>query len=240
MELLRTLGNTAHECIIAVSIISQEGLAILEHCFGRLLGVVEGIVFLTEVIFNNADLCSQSAKGFAVLSIVHAQCTGNMLCLPDRILVRGIDGWEPFGQKGYRFTCLQRFAIGFELLFDIRKNHPLAFGTHQSKEIVIASILCNVGDVLFHRLRLIVRKPLEDGAEDAALPDTATDISREKQRFHGEISILCVCAEESICDLLVTLPSECADGRKQIQTLRLGGLICNRSVFRMGQIRFVL
>lgn len=67
--------------------------------------------------------------------------------------------------------------------FDMRKSLPLTFGTHQGKEIVIASILCNVGDVLFHRLRLIVRKPLEDGAEGAALPDTATDISCEKQRF---------------------------------------------------------
>ena len=101
-------------------------------------------------------------------------------------------------------------------------------------------LLCNVGDILFHRLRLIVCKPLEDGTEDATLTDTATDISCEKQRFHGEISILCVCTEESICNLLVTLPSECADGRKQIQALRLSGLICNRSIFRMSQIRFVL
>ena len=163
-----------------------------------------------------------------------------MLCLPNHVIVGGIGRWEPLGQKGCRFARLQRFAIGFELLFDIRKSLPLTFGTHQGKEIVIASILCNVGDVLFHRLRLIVRKPLEDGAEDAALPDTATDISCEKQRFHGEISILCVCAEESICDLLVTLPADCTDGRKQIQALGLSGLICNRSVFRMGQIRFVL
>ena len=213
---------------------------LLEHCFGRLFGIVEGIVLLAEVIFNDADLHPQCAKGFAVLCIVHTQRTGDMLCLPNHVIVGGIGRWEPLGQKGCRFARLQRFAIGFELLFDIRKSLPLTFGTHQGKEIVIASILCNVGDVLFHRLRLIVRKPLEDGAEDAALPDTATDISCEKQRFHGEISILCVCAEESICDLLVTLPSECADGRKQIQTLRLGGLICNRSVFRMGQIRFVL
>ena len=117
-----------------------------------------------------------------------------MLCVPDCVIVGSIDGWEPLGQKGYRFTCLHRFAISFELLFDIRKSLPLAFGTHQGKEIVIASILCNVGDVLFHRLRLIVRKPLEDGTEDAAFSDTAADISCEKQRFHSEISILCVCA----------------------------------------------
>ena len=73
VELLRTLGDTAHEFIIAVSIISHEGLTILEHGLGGLLGVIEGVVFFAQVVLDDADLGAQGAQRFAVLGVVHSQ-----------------------------------------------------------------------------------------------------------------------------------------------------------------------
>ena len=60
VELLRTLGDTAHGFIIAVSIISHEGLTILEHGLGGLLGVIEGVVFFAQVVLDDADLGAQA------------------------------------------------------------------------------------------------------------------------------------------------------------------------------------
>ena len=58
MNLLSSFCNSVHKSRVAVAVITKECFPVLEHCFGRRLGVVEGIVFLAEVIFNDADLCS--------------------------------------------------------------------------------------------------------------------------------------------------------------------------------------
>ena len=47
VELLRSLGDTFHECTIPIAIISHEGLSVLEHGLRGLLGVVEGVVFFS-------------------------------------------------------------------------------------------------------------------------------------------------------------------------------------------------
>ena len=174
------------------------------------------------------------------MCVVHIERTSNALRLSDRTLIGGIDRWQPLSQQRYRIPRLQCCAVAFQLRFDKRENLILAGGSHQGQEIIITAILSNIGKVLFQRLRLIGRKPLNNGTEDSALTNAATDISREKQHFHSKIGIFHICAKESICDLLVTLPTERTDGCEQIQTFRLSGQICNRSIFRMGQIRFIL
>ena len=133
VELLRTLGDTAHEFIIAVSIISHEGLTILEHGLGGLLGVIEGVVFFAQVVLDDADLGAQGAQRFAVLGVVHTHHTGNSLRLPDHIFVGGIDGGEPLGQQGHGLAGLQSGKVSCQLFFDQLQHLAFAGGAHQGQ-----------------------------------------------------------------------------------------------------------
>ena len=116
MELLRTLGDTAHEFIIAVSIISHEGLTILEHGLGGLLGVIEGVVFFAQVVLDDADLGAQGAQRFAVLGVVHTHRTGNSL-----------------RQQGHGLAGLQSGKVSCQLFFDQLQHLAFAGGAHQGQ-----------------------------------------------------------------------------------------------------------
>ena len=111
---------------------------------------------------------------------------------------------------------------------------------HQSQQVIVTTILCNVLDVLLQRLGLIGRQPLQDSPEHSTLTDTATDIAGEEQGLHCQVCVLSIGTEEAIGDFLITFSAQGTDRCEQIQTFRLGGSICSCAVLGIGHIRFFL
>ena len=87
MQLLFTAAYSLQERVIALTIVSQECFLVFEHGLGRLLGIVERVVLLTEIILYDADFLSQFYKGLAIFRIRHSEIAGDTLCFTDRFSV---------------------------------------------------------------------------------------------------------------------------------------------------------
>ena len=66
-------GYLTHKRLISLAVVAEKRLAILEHCLGRLLLIVEGIVSLTQVVLDDTDVGTELYKRLAVGFLPHSK-----------------------------------------------------------------------------------------------------------------------------------------------------------------------
>ena len=84
---------------IPLFVIAKESTPVLEHGFGRLLRVIESVISLPQVVFNDADVRPESGKGFAVIPVGHAKMLGDHLSQPYGIVIGSVHRRQPFAEQ---------------------------------------------------------------------------------------------------------------------------------------------
>ena len=223
MESCLASGNLLHKLTVPELVIAEKRLAILEHGTRGLLRVVEGIVALTQVVLQNTNLASQSGECLAVLRLVQAECTGQLLCLLYSLHIMHIDRRKPLAQQRNRLTGLKGCHVSLELLTEQCLRLSINRGVEQNKDVIPAAILCNVREIAQKRSRPGLCQILQEHTEYTTLTEAASDIAGIEENLHGEVPVLSESAQKALLDLRLILATKRTDGGKQVQTVGTGG-----------------
>ena len=74
----------------------------------------------------------------------------------------------------------------------------------KAKKIIVASIFGYMHNVLANGSRLVISQPIKNNFEHTTFSKTAANISCEKQKLHGDISVFTICTNKARYDLTVT------------------------------------
>ena len=229
-----------HIVLITGTVISHKCTAVSEHRLGGLSGVVEGVISLSQVVLDDADLCAQGRQSLAILCIVHSERPGKALCCLNRFRIGCVHGRQPLAKQGYRLSRLKSLLICKELLTQQFFRCPACRGVQQDKDIVPAAILRNVGKIPNQGRHLVFRQPPEDRPEHRPLAETAADITGIEENLHGQIRILGKGAQETVFDLFLVLHPKRTDRCKQVQAVGACSAKCHCAVFSIGSVRYSL
>ena len=219
-------GNLAQEFAIAFAVVPVEGLAILEHSLGRLLGVIKGIVLLTKAILDDADVLTEFDQGLAVCSVGHSKESCDFLGISNGLGIGCVDRRQPLCKQADIVAHIHGVQICLQLLLDHTQSVFFAGGAHEAQQIVPTTVLCNVGNVLLGRSRCVLCEPLQAHAEHLSLAQATSYITGKKQSFHRQIGIFSEGPNETIEDFLLATASQCTDGCEQIQAIAVNLQIC--------------
>ena len=223
-----------HESAVALAVVAPEGPAVLEHGLGGLLGVVEGVILLPQVVLQDPDPGAQTHQRLAVVPVRQAEGPGDLLCQRHRLRVGGVHRGEPLAQQGNVAALLQGGQVRLKLLLQQGESRLAAGGVQQHQHIVPAAVLRDVGEISHHGARLVEGEPAEDDAKDAPLAQAAPDVPGEEQDLHGQIPVLRIGLHEALFDLQIALPSQGADGGEKIQAVLPGAAVGQGAVFGIG------
>ena len=165
MECCLTVLYPRHKFLITFQVVADKSAAVLEHCPGRLLRIVKSVVTLTQIVLYYTDLCSESGQGLAVLCVVQAECTGEMLRHLNCLCIGSIHGRKPLAKQGNLLTGLQCLHVGQKLPVKHGLCLPACRGIQKDKEVIPAAILSDIRNIAHQRRLLIISQPSEDGTE---------------------------------------------------------------------------
>ncbi len=225
---------------VAVSVIAQEGLAIFEHGLGGLLGVIEGVIPLSEIVLDDADASPQGGQGLAVVPFGQTEGTGDEPGFRHRLPAGGIGGGQPLSQQGYVALSGQGGKVLPELPAQQLQGLFAAGGVQQDEDVVPAAVLGDVGQVLHEGALLVGGKPGEDAPEHPALSQTAPHVPGKEEDLHGQVRVLRVRLEKTRADLLIVGMAQGADGGEQVQAGISAGAAGDGSVFGIGLVCGIL
>ena len=239
VQLSFSSGYLAQECLIAFTIVAIERFAVLEHGLGGLLGIVKGIVLHAEAILNDANTLAEFYQGLTILSIIHTEVAGNPLGTQDSLGIGCINGRQPLCQQADIVSHIHSVQICLQLLLDYKQSVLLTGSTHKAQQIVPTTVLCNVGNVLLGRSRLVLCKPLQAHTEHLSLAKATAYIAGKEKSLHCQVGIFSEGPDKAPQDLLFARASQCADSREQIQAIRIGCCMRNSTILSIGAIHFI-
>ena len=133
VELCLAGGYPADEAAVPLAVVAQEGLAVLIQSFGGLLGVIEGVILLAEVVLDDVDMGAEGDESLAVGGIGQTEMTGDLLAVSHRLGVGGIDRGEPLGQQGDLPAALQSGIVRIELRLQQVQHLGFAGSPHEGQ-----------------------------------------------------------------------------------------------------------
>ena len=235
-----TALDSAEVCLIALAVVPDKRLAVLEHRAGCLLGVIKGIVTLAQTVLDDVGVLPQRRQRLPVLLFRQIKCRRDLPAVCTGLRRGGIDRRQPLCQQRNRLAALHSGAVRIQLCADDRQCVRLACRAQQRTQIVVTAVFCNHPDIPADSLRLVLCKRLHCDPEEPALAEAAAGITDIKQDLHRPGRILCVGTDHGSGDVIFRRGAHPASTEEQIQTVRSGGCMCQRTVFGAGQISFPL
>ena len=217
------LTDLSHEVLVALAVVAEKGLAVLEHSLGGLLGVVKGVVPLTQVVLQNGDSGAQGREGLAVGGLGHAQALHQDPGREQGVGAAGVYRGEPLGhERDIPLSRLHGLHILGQLGSNVRDGRVFAGCVKEGEQIVPAAVLGDVAQVSDHRLGRETSHSLQDDAEGIALPQAAADVTGEEGDLHRRVSVLGPGPCKAVLNLFPGRPAQGAHGGKQVQTVAHG------------------
>ena len=224
--------------MVTLTVVTLESPAVFEHGLGRLLGVVEGIVLLPEVVLQNTDSGTEPGERLAVIALSHSEALDQKLGQANGVGIGGVHRRQPLGQQRDFALTVDRSKVRLELLFQKNKRGLAAGRVQQHENVVPAAVFRNIGEITDDGLGLVGSKPAKQGPENTALAESAADIPAVEENLHGEIRVLRIGTEETLGNLFIALTAQRADGCKKIQAVPAGGAEGDGAVFGISLISF--
>ena len=233
-------GDLVHELAVALPVIPEKSLAVLEHCAGRLPGVVERIVRLAQIVLKNPDPCTQRRERLAVLRLAHAELLRKQLRGSNHISVGRVHRGQPLSEQGNLAVTLQRSQVRLKLLLQQRNRQRMQGRVQQKQKVVPAAVLRNQPEIAGKAGRAVLRQVTQQHAEHTPLAEAAAHIAGIKEHLHGELSVLGKGTQEALLDFRLILRTQRADGGKKVQDIRTGAPGGDRTVLGEGPVRRLL
>ena len=234
MELCLAAVHLLHESGIALAVIAQERLAVFEHGFGRLPGIVEGVIHLAEVVLQDTDPGAELRQCLAIVAVRQTKGPGGQLGQHDCLLVGCVYRGEPLAEQRDLAAGLQRGKVSLKLLSQQSQGLLAAGSFQQDEHIIPTAVLRNIGQVFHNRALLVKCEPGENAPKYTALAEAAAHVTGIEQDLHGEIRVLCIRFQKSAADLLIISMAQGSDGGKKIQAVLPAGAAGDGAVFGFG------
>ena len=172
------------------------------------------------MVFDNPDAAAQTDEHLSIFRILHPERRRQMTRLSTRLTRRSIDRRQPLREEGDFLPFLRRAEVALQLLANQANGGRLQRCAEKREHIVPAPVLGDERQILLHARRRIRGKMAQKHAKDAALAQSAANITRIEERAQRTHRVLGKSAREAHDDLRLFRRAQGADRRKEVEHVR--------------------